>query len=58
MPKGQSPTVKDSECNIFLFCIDSNCNSIVRHAASNGATMKLKIKVYLCWACTSGPLIT
>ena len=28
--------------NIFTY---SNSNSIVRHAASNGATMELKIKV-------------
>ena len=43
MPKGQSPKVKDSICNIPISEKDSNCNSLPRPADSNGViVIKLK----------------
>ena len=46
MPKGQSPKVKGSICNIPVSDIDSNCNSLPRPADSNGViVVKLKRKV-------------
>ena len=46
MPKGQSPKVKGSICNIPISDIDSNCNSLPRPADSNGViVVKLKRKV-------------
>ena len=45
MPKGQSPKVKGSICNIPISEIDNNCNSLPRPADSNGAIIvKLKRK--------------
>ena len=45
MPKGQSPKVKGSICNIPISEIDNNCNSLVRPADSNGVIIvKLKRK--------------
>ena len=44
-PKGQSPKVKGSICNIPIFEIDNNCNSLPRPADSNGVIIfKLKRK--------------
>ena len=43
MPKGQSPKVKGSICNIPISEIDNNCNSLPRPADSNGVIIvKLK----------------
>ena len=56
-PKGQSPTVKASLCNIFNSEIDSNCISILSPAENNGVTIELKIKVSYSWACTFDSLI-
>ena len=36
MPKGQSPKVKGSICNIPISKIENNCNSLPRSADSNG----------------------
>ena len=45
MPKGLSPKVKGSICNIPISEIDNNCNSLPRPADSNGAIIvKLKSK--------------
>ena len=46
MPKGQSPKVKGSICNIPISDIDSNCNSLPRSADTNGViVVKLQRKV-------------
>ena len=46
MPKGQSPKVKGSVCNIPISEIENNCNSLPRPADSNGVIIvKLKRKV-------------
>ena len=39
MPKGQSPKVKGSICNIPISEIDNNCNSLPRTAKSNGVSI-------------------
>ena len=45
MPKGQSPKVKGSICNIPISIIENNCNSLPRSADSNGIIIvKLKRK--------------
>ena len=45
IPKGQSPKVKGSICNIPISEIDNNCNSLPRPADSNGViVVKLKMK--------------
>ena len=45
MPKGQSPKVKGSICNIPISEIDNNCNSLPRPAVGNGVIIvKLKRK--------------
>ena len=49
MPKGQSPKVKGSICNIPISDIVSNCNSLPRSADSNRViVVKLKRKVECC----------
>ena len=45
IPKGQSPKVKGSICNIPISEIDDNCSSLPRPADSNGVIIvKLKRK--------------
>ena len=40
MPKGQSPKVKGSLCNIPILEVDRNCSSLPRPAASNGLVIQ------------------